>query len=163
MPVLLAVLFVAAAPAALAQKATTAAANKAPAAAAAAGADDKDAPPYHEYKGIRIGMTADDARTRLGAPADKSDKQDFYTFSDGKEMAQVFYDTEKKVYAVSVIYMGAGAGVPAAKTVLGAEPEAKPDGSVHRRVDYPKAGFWVSYSRTPGDSPMTTVTMQKKM
>lgn len=153
----LAVLF-AAAPAAFAQKAV---ANKAPVAASAAG-DDKDAPPYRDYKGIHIGMAADDARRKLGAPADKGDKQDFYSFADGKEMAQVFYDAEKKVSAVSVIYMGGADGAPSAKTVLGDEPEAKPDGSVYRKVDYPKAGFWVAYSRTPGDSPMVTVTMQKK-
>ena len=161
LPAALAVLTVVAAPAAFAQKAT--AANKAPVAAATAAADDdKSQPPYHEYKGIRIGMTADDARKKLGEPADKSDKQDFYSFADGKEMAQVFYDAEKKVYAVSIIYMGGADGVPTAKTVLGGEVEAKPDGSVYRKVDYPKAGFWVSYSRSQGDSPMVTVTMQKK-
>jgi len=157
-------LFLLSAPDALGQKATTAAANRAPAAAAApAAADDKkNQPPYHEYKGIRIGMTADEARKKLGEPADKGDKQDFYSFADGNEMAQIFYDAEKKVFAVSVIYMGAAAAVPTAKAVLGDEPEAKPDGSVHRRVDYPKAGFWVSYSRTQGEAPMVTVTMQKK-
>ena len=43
------------------------------------------------------------------------------------------------------------------------EVEAKPDGSLHRKVDYPKAGFWVAYSRTQGDAPMVSITMQKKM
>ena len=156
-------LFLLCAPDALGQKAATAAANRPPATAAApAAADDKNQPPYHEYKGIRIGMTADEARKKLGEPADKGDKQDFYSFADGNEMAQIFYDAEKKVFAVSVIYMGAAAAVPTAKAVLGDEPEAKPDGSIHRRVDYPKAGFWVSYSRTQGEAPMVTVTMQKK-
>lgn len=159
----LALLFLcAAAPAALAQKTTptTAAANKTPVAAAAE--EDKNQPHYHEYKGVRIGMTADDARQKLGAPADKGDKQDFYSFSDGKEMVQVFYDGEKKVSAVSVIYMGGGAAVPTAKNIFGEEVEVKPDGSVYRKTDYAKAGFWVAYSRTPGDSPMVTVTMQRK-
>jgi hypothetical protein len=147
------------APDALGQKTATAAANRAPATAAD---DDKNQPPYHEYKGIRIGMTADEARKKLGEPADKGDKQDFYSFADGNEMAQIFYDAEKKVAAVSVIYMGGGGGIPTAKAVLGDEIEAKPDGSSYRKVDYPKAGFWVAYSRTAGDSPMVTVTMQKK-
>ena len=157
-------LFLLSAPDALGQKAATAAANRAPATAAAPAADDdkKNQPPYHEYKGIRIGMTADEARKKLGDPADKGDKQDFYSFADGNEMAQIFYDAEKKVFAVSVIYMNGGGAVPTAKAVLGDEVEAKPDGSVHRRVYYPKAGFWVSYSRTQGDAPMVTVTMQKK-
>ena len=122
--------------------------------------DDKNAPPYHEYKGVRIGMLADEARKKLGDPADKSDKQDFYVFGDN-ETAQVFYDAEKKVYAVSVIYTG-GNGAPSCKAVIGTEAEAKPDGSVHRKVDYPKAGFWVAYSRMAGDSPLVTITMQKK-
>jgi hypothetical protein len=122
---------------------------------------DKDEPRYHEYKGVRIGMTADEARKKLGEPADKGDKQDFYVFSDN-ETAQVFYDAEKKVYAVSVIYMGGVTNAPTAKSVLGTDLEAKPDGSMHRKVDYPKAGFWVAYSRTAGDQPLVTVTMQRK-
>ena len=124
--------------------------------------DDKAAPPYREYKGVRIGMTADEARKKLGDPADKSDKQDFYAFSDGNEMAQVFYDAEKKVFAVSVIYMSGSSGAPTAKSVLGVELEPKADGSLHRKIDYPKAGFWVAYSRSQGDAPMVTVTMQRK-
>jgi len=123
-------------------------------------AKDKDEPPFHEYKGVRIGMTADESRKKLGDPTDKSDAQDFYAVSDN-ETAQIFYDVQKKVHALSVIYMGGGA-MPTAKSVLGAEVEAKPDGSMHRRVDYPKAGYWIAYSRTSGDSPLVTVTMQKK-
>ncbi len=105
-------------------------------------------------------MTADEARKKLGNPTDKSDAQDFYAVSDN-ETAQIFYDIQKKVHALSVIYMGGGA-MPTAKSVLGAEVETKPDGSMHRRVDYPKAGYWIAYSRTSGDSPLVTVTMQKK-
>src|SRR5918992_1392709 len=80
---------------------------------AEAGKDEE--PTYKDYKGVRIGMTADEARKKLGDPADKGDKQDFYIFSDGNEMAQVFYDTDKKVFAVSVIYMSGANGTPTAK------------------------------------------------
>lgn len=123
-------------------------------------AKDKDEPPFHEYKGVHIGMTADESRKKLGTPTDKGDAQDFYAVNDN-ETAQIFYDAEKKVYALSIIYMG-GSSMPTAKAVLGAEVEAKPDGSMHRRVDYPKVGYWIAYSRTSGDSPLVTVTMQKK-
>lgn len=141
-----------------------AATRKAPAAVTAVAAedDDKTAPPYHEYKGVRIGMTADEARKKLGDPADKGDKQDFYAFGEN-ESAQIFYDSEKKVFAVSVIYLNGGSGAPTCKSVLGMEVEAKADGSLHRKIDYPKAGFWVACSRTQGDAPMVTITMQKKM
>lgn len=121
--------------------------------------EDKE-PAYREYKGVRIGMTADEARKKLGEPTDKDDKQDFYSFNDN-ESAQVFYDGEKKVYAISVIYLGGGS-VPTAKTVFGSDLEVKPDGSMHGRIDYPKAGYWVAYSRTGGSSPLITVTMQKR-
>jgi hypothetical protein len=126
----------------------------------AGAAKEKDEPPFHEYKGVRIGMTADESRKKLGDPTDKGDTQDFYAVGDN-ETVQVFYDAEKKVHALSIIYLG-GASMPTAKAVLGADVEAKPDGSMHRRVDYPKAGFWVAYSRTAGDSPLVTITMQKK-
>jgi hypothetical protein len=126
---------------------------------AAAAKANEEQPPYQEYKGVRIGMPVEEARKKLGAPADKGDKQDFYVFSDN-ESAQVFYDGGK-VHAVSVIYVGNPAMAPTAKSVLGSDIEAKPDGSMHRKVDFPKAGFWVSYSRTAGDAPLVTVTMMK--
>jgi outer membrane protein assembly factor BamE (lipoprotein component of BamABCDE complex) len=117
-------------------------------------------PVYQSYKGVKLGMTADEVRKALGSPENRGDTQDFYSFSDD-ESAQVFYDADKKVYAVSVFYTG-GKSVPTAKAVLGAEAEPKPDGSAHRMVEYPKAGYWVAYSRTAGDSPLITVTMQKR-
>ncbi|HYE15620.1 MAG TPA: hypothetical protein VD968_14340 [Pyrinomonadaceae bacterium] len=128
--------------------------------AAAAQGNEKEGPAFVEYKGVRIGMTADEARKKLGDPTDKGDTQDFYAFNDN-ESCQVFYDGQKKVFAVSVTYLGEKASAPSAKAVLGSDVEAKPDGSMHRLVRYPKAGYWVSYTRTSGDSPMTVIAMQK--
>jgi hypothetical protein len=51
--------------------------------------------------------------------------------------------------------------VPTCKQVFGSEAEAKADGSVYKMVRFPKAGYWLSYSRTSGNSPMTSVTLQK--
>lgn len=119
-----------------------------------------DAPAFQEYKGVRIGMTAAEARQKLGSPTDKGDAQDFYLVSE-KESVQVMYDKEKKVSAIALIYMKAGANAPPAKTVMGTDIEAKPDGSLYKLVRYPKAGYWVSYSRTAGNSPIVSVTMQK--
>ena len=50
---------------------------------------------------------------------------------------------------------------PASKAVLGTELPAGADGRMYRLVRYPKVGYWVSYSRTAGDSPLITVMMQK--
>jgi hypothetical protein len=65
------------------------------------------------------------------------------------------------VITISADFMSSGNTVPTAKQVLGAELEAKPDGSIYRMVRYPKAGCWLSYNRTAGNSPLTTVTIQK--
>jgi hypothetical protein len=118
----------------------------------------KDEPPFHAYKGVHLGMTADEARKLLGNPTDKDDKQDFYSFND-KESCQVYYDDTKKVFAVSVTYLAEGA--PAAKTILGADADAKQDGSVYKMIRFPKVGYWVSYTRTSGEAPMTIIAMQK--
>src|SRR5439155_21811086 len=63
------------------------------AAGAQAGVDD---PAFNEFKGVRLGMTADEARKKLGDPKDKSDEQDFYLFGD-KLAAQVLYKLKKVV------------------------------------------------------------------
>ena len=41
------------------------------------------------------------------------------------------------------------------------EIEAKPDGSMYQMTPYKEAGYWVAYSRTPGEQPMVIITMQK--
>ena len=119
----------------------------------------KDEPPFSSYKGVRIGMSAEEARKLLGSPTDKDDKQEVFNVSE-EESCQVYYDAAKKVSAVSITYFTSRA-VPAAKAVLGEEPEAKQDGSFSKLIRFPKAGYWVSYTRTSGDAPMTIIAMQR--
>ncbi len=128
-------------------------------AAPVAAAAEESAPVFREYKGVALGMTADEARKKLGSPADKSDEQDFFEVSE-TETAQVYYDKTKKVNAISINYLG-GNSIPLPKAVLGTDAQAKPDGSIHQVIRFPKAGCWISYSRTAGDSPLVTVTMKK--
>lgn len=116
-------------------------------------------PLYREYRGVTLGMSAEDVRARLGKPQEKSDVMDFYVFND-RERARVYY-TKGKATAVIATYIGNGASAPSPAAVLGAEIEAKPDGSMYRMSTYPQAGYWVAYSRTPGDAPMVMITMQK--
>jgi len=104
-------------------------------------------------------MTADEARKLLGNPTDKDDKQDFYSFND-KESCQVYYDDAKKVFAVSVTYLATEAA-PAPKMVLGSDADAKQDGSLYKMIRFPKVGYWVSYTRTSGNEPMTIIAIQK--
>ena len=131
-----------------------------PSASANAQKRAEDEPVFREYRGVQIGMTAEEARKKLGSPKDKGDEQDFYIFNDN-ETAQVMYDKTHKVSALSVDFAAGAAGVPTAKTVMGADIDAKPDGSVYKMIRYSKAGFWVCYSRTAGDAPMTSITIQK--
>jgi len=125
-----------------------------------AGSGDDDGPLFHEYRAVKIGMTSEEVRKKLSNPNDKSDEQDFFIFSDN-ESAQVFYDKSKKVFAISVNFLNGARELPTAKGVFGSEIAPKPDGSMYKMVRYPKAGCWVSFSRTAGDSPLTTVTLQK--
>ena len=112
-----------------------------------------------QFRGVKIGMATDEARKKLGSPREKSAEQDFYLFNDN-EAVQIYYE-KGAVSAIAIDYMTGANGAPSPKDVLGAEAEAKADGSIHKVVRYPKAGYWVSYSRTAGTEPTITITMQK--
>src|ERR1044071_7251906 len=116
-------------------------------------------PLYRDYRGVALGMSAADVRAKLGRPQEKSDVMDFYVFND-RERARVYY-TDGKATAVIATYIGKDGGAPPPVKVLGAEIEAKPDGSMYQMKPYPQAGYWVAYSRTGGDQPMVMITMQK--
>jgi len=114
---------------------------------------------YTEYKGVRLGMTAQDVRTKLGDPGFKDNEMDHYSFSD-TESAQIVYDAERKVRLISVDYLN-GAGAPEPRAVVGAELETRENGSLYKVVYYENQGFWVSYSRTAGPVIIVTITLQK--
>ena len=112
-----------------------------------------------QFRGVKIGMATDEARKKLGSPKEKSAEQDFYLFNDN-EAVQIYYE-KGAVSAIAIDYMSGSNGVPSPKDVLGADADSKADGSIHKVVRYPKAGYWVSYSRTAGTEPTITITMQK--
>ncbi|HEY2866681.1 MAG TPA: hypothetical protein VGJ02_06285 [Pyrinomonadaceae bacterium] len=121
-------------------------------------ADQK--PVFSGYKGVMIGMPMSDARSKLGSARDKSDEEDYYVYND-KENCQVLYGHDKTVRVISVTYLGKDA--PTAMEVLGVDAAAKPEGGINKRIDYPKAGYSVSYLKTKGDDPMVIVTVQKML
>ena len=123
----------------------------------------EEEPVFHEYRGVQIGWLADEVRKKLGNPANKDDEQDFYVFGE-KETAQFVYDkTTHKVVTISVDFMNGATGVPTPQQVFGSDVESKADGSRYRMVRYPKAGYWITYNRTPGEAPMISITLQKLM
>ena len=117
-------------------------------------------PKFTEYRGVSLGMSAEDARQKLGKPKDKDKTQDLFVFSDN-ESAQVFYDAQQKVYAISIDYAGKDSAAPAPIDILGQDVAAKMDGSIYQLQQYWEVGYWVSYNRTAGKSPIITVTMQR--
>jgi hypothetical protein len=118
-------------------------------------------PLYSQYRGVRIGMSTEEVRAKLGEPLQKADDGDFYVFSE-KETAQVAYDAAHKVTVVSVDYLG-GVGAPDYKLVVGPDVEAKADGSIYKLVRYESLGFWVYYNRSAGEVPVVTITIQKSL
>ena len=134
--------------------------GNAPAQRKPAAAAEEETGVYKEYRGVQLGMTADEVRKKLGEPKDKSDEQDFFVFGE-TETAQIVYDKTQKVVTISADFLSTDASVPTAKQVLGSDLEAKPDGSVYKMVRFTKAGYWLSYNRTAGASPMTSITLQK--
>ena len=134
--------------------------GSAPAQRKGAPATEDDSAVFKEYRGVQLGMTADEVRKKLGAPKDKGDEQDFFVFGE-TETAQIVYDPTHKVVTISADFLSTDASVPTAKQVLGSDLEAKADGSVYKMVRFTKAGYWLSYNRTGGASPMTSITLQK--
>jgi outer membrane protein assembly factor BamE (lipoprotein component of BamABCDE complex) len=124
----------------------------------------KNLPVWQSYKGISIGMTADEVRTKLGAAKSEDDQGFFYIFSE-TENAQFLLDNNKKVRTVSVVFTAESTVAPKFPDVFGntAELEAKPDGSIYKMVKYMDAGYWVSYSRMAGERAMVIVMIQKML
>jgi hypothetical protein len=117
-------------------------------------------PAFTEYRGVRIGMAATEVRQKLGKPKVKDKSQDLFVFTEN-ESAQIFYDAQENVYAISIDFTGRNHGAPAAREVLNEEVEARADGSMYRMKQYANAGYWISYNRTSSDPPQITITMQK--
>jgi hypothetical protein len=117
-------------------------------------------PLYQDFRGVRLGMTADETRERLGKPKDRDDAMDYYEFSD-HQRARVYYGADKKVEAIVATYLGPESGAPAPEAIVGSSIAFAEDGSGSKKVDYPAEGYWVAYSRTAGDKPFVMVTIKK--
>ncbi|HEX6125261.1 MAG TPA: hypothetical protein VFZ23_07790 [Pyrinomonadaceae bacterium] len=109
---------------------------------------------------MKIGTSADEVRALLGKA--KIDDKDGFFYEMDAEMVQIRLDENEKVRLISVTYANKSPNAPKYSDIFGEEPtRAKPDGSVYTLVRYPEAGYWVAYSKTSGDEPIITVTMQK--
>lgn len=126
---------------------------------AVANGEPPQQPLYTDYKGVRLGMTPDEVRAKLGTPVLKDAELDYFVLSDNLT-AQIAYDAAHKVTTISVDFAG-GLNAPDYRAVVGTELETKPDGSAFKMVRYEAQGFWVSYNRTAAPVVIVTVTIQK--
>ena len=125
-----------------------------------AGTDPATEPVFKDYKGVRIGMSADEVAEKLGEAAVKDDNEGVFLISDF-EMVQVLYDKAGAVSAISITYSAEHPNVPNALAVLGEDVTADADGRIYKLIRYPESGYWVAYSRTAGAAPVVSVTINK--
>ena|SRR6185295_979248 len=116
-------------------------------------------PLFQEYRGIKLGMSAEEARAKLGKAALKENDQDFYVVSDN-ESIQIVYNNQQQVITISIDYLG-GVGAPDPSAVVGGNLETTANGALYKLVRYDSLGFWVSYNRTTGPVGSVTITLQK--
>ena len=115
-------------------------------------------PLYREYRGVRLNMSMEEARAKLGAAVLRSDELDYFVISPN-ETAQIAYNKTHKVSTISVDYTG-GVGSPDFMAVVGISLLDRPDGSAYRMIEYPAEGLWVSYNKSAGPAQTVTITLQ---
>src|SRR5256885_1659958 len=83
-------------------------------------------PLYGDYRGVRLGMTPQEVRAKLGTPVLKDEELDYFVFADNVS-AQVAYDGAHKAKAISIDFAG-GVGAPEYHAVVGNALHPRPDG-----------------------------------
>ena len=119
-----------------------------------------DIPPFKNYKGVEIGMKTEVVRQKLGDPKESTDTDDSFKVTD-HELAQVYYDADHKVTAITITYDKNLENAPTPKAVFGEDGEVKPDGGIFKMMRFPEAGFFISYTKTGGDDPIIMIAIQK--
>lgn len=115
---------------------------------------------FRSYRGVSIGMTADEARAKLGTPKEKSAAGDYYVFSE-TESAQLIFEKDQTIRSITVNFTGDLRSAMSPKDVFGTDIKKDADGSISKMISFPKDGYWVSFVRTPGKDAMVVITIQK--
>jgi hypothetical protein len=120
-------------------------------------------PAVKDLRGISLGMTVDEVKSKLGKPLSQDDSGLYYSFSNS-ESAQIGLDPAGKVRTIATIYSGGDQNAPKFEDVFGPNVQvaASDNGRVYKMVRYPSAGFWIAYSKIGSDkNELTTVTMRR--
>jgi hypothetical protein len=112
-----------------------------------------------EYRGVFIGTDREQIHSKLGKPKDEFKGEDNFEISEN-EVVRVFYDDANKAKAIVVTYSGKIDSAPKPNDVVGEPVEARPDGGMYKMVRFAEKGFWVSYVKVAGDTPMVIITVQ---
>lgn len=120
-------------------------------------------PVFSDYKGIKIGTHEDELLTLLDIKPRFVDKDGYFFILAKGESAQFVLDANRNVKIISLTYSGKDSPAPTYEQVFGADVPVKQTapGKVFNLVNYPDAGFWVSFFSSMGENPTTTITMQK--
>lgn len=121
------------------------------------------APVFNAYRGVKIGMSVDAARDAVKQKPKVDDKDGLlYMFSDD-ELAQLVIGADKSVNTISVTYNGDDPDAPTLEEVFGpgVTPAPGANGKIYKMVRYQEAGYWIAYSRTAGEKPTVSLTLQK--
>jgi hypothetical protein len=123
---------------------------------------ENSTPVFREYRGIKIGTPQPELQTKLGAPRSSDDTMLTYEFS-ADESALIKLDKKKRVVSIVIYYSAGLKEKPQYADVFGkdAVEPVRANGSVYNIVRYEKAGYSVAYSRTSGENPTTSITLQK--
>jgi hypothetical protein len=120
-------------------------------------------PAVKDLRGISLGMTVDEVKSKLGKPLSQDDSGLYYSFSN-TESAQIGLNSDGKVRTIATIYSGGDQNAPKFEDVFGpgVQVAASDNGRLYKMVRYPSAGFWIAYSKIGTDkNELTTVTMKK--
>ncbi|MEQ1603410.1 MAG: hypothetical protein ABL999_00925 [Pyrinomonadaceae bacterium] len=119
-------------------------------------------PVFSDYNGVKIGTPAAQVLSLLEKKPRFEDKDGyFFVFSNG-ESAQFVFDAARKVKIISITYSGKASNAPTYADIFGGDvPLNISQEKIYKVVNYPEAGFWVSYYSSTGDNAVTTVTVQK--
>ena len=125
-----------------------------------AGTNPATEPAFKDYRGVSIGMSADEVAEKLGEPAVKDNNEEVFLISD-VEMVQVLYDKAGGVSALSITYSTEHTNPPTPLAILGEDVTADADGRIYKLIRYAESGYWVAYSRSAGEAPVVSVTINK--
>ncbi|HZS07637.1 MAG TPA: hypothetical protein VFD58_22570 [Blastocatellia bacterium] len=118
------------------------------------------APPVlHEYRGVRLGLTAEQVRGVMGKASRTGEGMDEFKLGDG-DLITVYYDAKGAVRTIELYFTDA-ARAPAWTEVVGnAEIQSQPSGSKFARVVVSDENFWVTMYRSKSGT-VTTITISR--